>query len=290
MTLTESENMENNYIMEKGDSDLEFEYQQPDLERLLNVSLEKLREYEAGPDYKTTDNKFGIELSVVAFRDIGKEFEELEENVFKCMEDDDVICDDKIANEIDPKLRKALIVSYVNNKGKLKSKIIKEMHHFSKNNFEYALIVLNCKYFMYESLFSDCKDALREIGLSFQNLIGVVIVYLEKMTTNDSRHSLTPNVLIRNPHCNYQPFQITENFKIDFKSKPTKILFEMSGDIFNESELYEKIRKFMIRNKYWDESINITVNGIGSNKQFRVTENNKEIPCKRFEKPRCDNI
>ena len=269
---------------------MEFEYQQPDLEKLLNVSLEKLREYEAGPDYKTTDNKFGIELSVVAFRDIGKEFEELEENVFKCMEDDNIICDDKFANEIDPKLRRALIVSYVNNKGKLKSKIIKEMRHFSKNDFEYALIVLNCKYFMYESLFSDCKDVLREIGLSFQNLIGVVIVYLEKMTTNDSRHSITPNVLIRNPHCNYQPFQITENFKIDFKSKPTKILFEMRGSIFNESELYENIRKFMIRNKYWDESINITVNGIGSNKQFRVIENNKEIPCKRFEKPRCDNI
>lgn len=280
--------MEDNSYTSKGDSEKEFEYQQSDLEKLLNLKLEKVDENEAGVDYYTTDNKFGIELSVVAFRDIEEDIKKLEENEFKYIEDDNIIYADKIANEIDPKLKKLLIVSSINNKNKIKNKIEKEMLHYSKSNFEYALIVLNCKYFMYESIFSDCKDVLRDIGLSHQSLIGVVIIYL-KNTTDDSRHSLTPNVLIKNPHCNYQPFQITENFETYFKSKPTSIYFdfEMSKDTisFDKSKLIDKITKFMIENRYWDKNINITEHGFATNKQYKITLNNKEIPYKKFEKP-----
>lgn len=280
--------MEDNYYMTKRDSEIKFEYQQHDLEKLLNIALEKLKKHESGADYRTTDNKFGIELSEVAFRDIEEDIKNLEENEFKYKEDDNIIYAGKIANEIDPKLKKLFIVSSINNKNKIKNKIEKEMLHYSKSNFEYALIVLNCKYFMYESLFSDCKDVLRDIGLSHQSLIGVVIIYLKN--TKDNRHSLTPNVLIKNPMCNYQPFQITENFETYFKSKPTSIYFdfEMSKDTisFDKSELIDKIKEFMIENRYWDKNINITEHGFATNKQYKITLNNKEIPYKKFEKPR----
>lgn len=289
--LIERGNMEDDYITTKGDSEKEFEYQQTDLEKLLNLKLEKADKHEAGVDYYTTDNKFGIELSVVSFRDIEEDIKKLEENEFKYIKDDDIIYAGKIANEIDPNLKKLLIVSSINNKDKIKNKIEKEMLHYSKSKskFEYALIVLNSKYFMYESLFSDCKDILRDIGLSYKSLIGVVIVYLEKMATIDSRHSLTPNVLIKNPCCNHQPFQITENFKIDFKSIPTEIAFDfVSKDPKSLSELKDKIIKFMIGNKYWDKNINITESGFAINKPYKIkiTKNNKEIPYKKFEKPR----
>lgn len=279
---------QNNYYMTKSDSEKEFEYQQSDLEKLLNLKLEKVDEHEAGADYRTTDNKFGIELSVVSFReDEEKILTEMGENEFKYIKDNNVIYADKIANKIDPKLTKILFISYINNKNKIKNKIEKEMDHFSKSsfNFEHALIVLNCKYFMYESLFSDCKDVLRDIGLSHQSLIGVVIVYLKN--TKDDRKSLTPSVLIKNPHCSYQPFQITENFETNFESKPTRIHFELRKKIksFDASELIDKIKKFMVKNKYLDENINITVHGYGINKPSNITLNNKEIPYKKFEKP-----
>jgi len=274
--------------MTKSDSEKEFEYHQSDLEKLLNLTLKKVDKREAGADYFTTDNKFGIELSMVAFKDIKGEIEKLEENEFKYIKDNEIIYADKIANVIDQNLKKVLIISSINNKNKIKNKIEKEMLHYSKSKskFKYALIVLNCKYFMYESLFSDCKDVLRDIGLSYKSLIGVVIIYL-KNTTDDNRLSLTPNVLIKNPHCKYQPFQITETPETDLKTiKPTTIHFEMSKDIisFDMYELIDKIKKFMIKNNYWDKNINITQHGFGSNRQIKkITLNNKEIRNKKFE-------
>ncbi|MCZ7400456.1 MAG: hypothetical protein O8C62_12435 [Candidatus Methanoperedens sp.] len=215
----------------------------------------------------------------------------MEENEFRYIRDDVTIYADKIANEFDPSLEKLLIISFINNKNKIKNKIEKEMLHYRNSNFEYALIVLNCKYFMYKSLFSDCKDVLRDIGLSHKSLIGVVIVY-RKNTTDDNGHSLTPNVLIKNPYCSYQPFQITDNFKTDFNKNPNRIHFKMSKDIisFDASGLFYKIKKFMIKNKYWDEDIEPIEFGFGSNKPVKITYNNKEIQFKKFEKPRCDKI
>ncbi len=298
MQLIGSEDMEDNFYMTKSDSEKDFEHRRSELEKLLNLKLEKADKNEAGVDYYTTDNKFGIELSVVSFRDIEeKTLSEMKDNEFKYMKDDDIIYDDKIASEIDPIVKKVLIISYINNKNKIKNKIEKEMGHFSfgrgKSNFEYALIVLNCKYFMYESLFSDCENVLKDIGLYHQSLIGVVISYLKN--TTDERQSLTPNVLIKNPHCDYQPFQITDKPETYFKSIPTRILFDFWENIssFDASKPIDNIKKFMIRNKYMDENINTTLHGSviimpkkSHIKLDKITLNDKEIPYKKFEKPR----
>ncbi len=290
--------MEDNYYMRKKDSENEFEYSQPDLQKLLNLKLIKVDKHESGVDYHTTDEKLGIELSVVSFPDIEEKIlKGMEDNEFKYIKDDDIIYDGKIASEIDPLLKKVLIISYINNKNKIKNKIEKEMEHFSfgkRNfNFEHALIVLNCKYFMYDSLISDCEEILKDIGLSYQSLIGVVITYLENIT--DNRQTLTSHVLIKNPHCSYQPLQITDKQKTHFKSIPTRILFDFWENMssLDWSKPINNIKKFMIKNKYLDESINIAGNELviikpekSPIKLGKITLNDKEIPYKKFEKPR----
>lgn len=185
-----------------------------ELEKLLGMKVKvpiKVNPWDRTLDFISIDNKIGIELSIFSNKDIMND-PKYEQMMNGMKEYEYRFINNKIINSGTISHPIKLIIEVgINTRKKLWYKINKENRHFfekktNKFNCDYSIIILNCKYFMYNDIFSDCQFLLKKYGNGerYRKLIGILIIYPKDI--KDVELSFDDNILIRNPHCEYNPF------------------------------------------------------------------------------------
>lgn len=240
------------------------------------------------PDAVSIDDKIGVELSIFHSKDIlnDKDYEQImkEMNNYEYrLIDNDITYSGNISLPI-----KVIIEVGKNNWKKLWKKINHENNHFfnkETNLFEYerSIIILNCKYFMYDDIFSDCLRLLKEKGNSerYDKLIGILIIYPKYI--KDISITIDSNILIRNPHCKCNPFTnlvVYEGQKLtSYGTIPMSAMYSIQENIgkIHLKEMIKLVKDEVITKYYRGRILGYHTIGIKNCILINVTLDNREI-------------
>lgn len=209
----------------------------------LGIQIEQVpRGIGRTPDYKISNENVGIEHSVIwRYKDVEPlqnllskltigtvQHVKLTADKIGSMVDIEPINEFKTNNEI-----ALLILEYDLSGVKKKSwnKLKKEMKHFKDGNYDTYLIVLDYRYFMFDSEFLGglWEQILNQKGKNHTNLLGIILATLKAPEDNES--DLPYLQFVKNPHSllgfpkELEAIKKKENSQFRVKSVSIQVLF-----------------------------------------------------------------